>query len=131
MKNNTIDPITILPDSTPAFRNPKECSTRILAIRDALDILSGKWKIPIIGVLGFGKMRFKELQREIQGITGKMLAKELRDLELNRLVTRTVIDTKPISVEYELSEYGHTLGKVIAELHNWGLQHRHTIMNED
>lgn len=110
-------------------RNSKECSSRILAIRDALDILSGKWKIPIIGVLGFGKLRFKELQREIQGVTGKMLSKELRELELNKLITRTVKDTKPVTVEYELTEYGQTLEKVISELHSWGLQHRQTIMN--
>jgi DNA-binding HxlR family transcriptional regulator len=131
MENQVNEPKGIFPGNGSNVRNPKECSIRIMAIRDALDILSGKWKIPIIGVLGFGKMRFKELQREVNGITGKMLSKELRDLEINKLVTRTVLDTKPVTVEYELTDYGLTLGKVIAELHNWGLQHRHTMMKEE
>lgn len=101
-----------------------ECSSRNMAIQDALEILHGKWKLPIIVVLMFGARRFKEMEREITGITAKMLSKELKDLEMNLLVKRTVYDTMPVTVEYELTEYGHTLKKVISELYNWGSQHR-------
>lgn len=105
-----------------------ECSQKLLPVRDALDILSGKWKLPIIVSLSFGPKRFKVMQREVEGITAKMLSKELRDLEMNQLVTRTVYDTKPVSVEYELTKYGDTLQDVIAELGNWGAKHRKRII---
>lgn len=106
----------------------KECGNALLAVRDTMDILSGKWKIPIIGSLSFGKKRFKELQRAIDGIAAKMLSKELRELEINELVTRTVYDTKPVTVEYELTAYGKTLEKLIMELVNWGMIHRKRII---
>lgn len=107
-----------------------ECRQHILAINDALDILRGKWKIQIIGALIFGKKRFKELQREVGGITAKMLSKELRDLEMNELVIRSVHDTIPVTVEYELTDYGATLQKVIDELHAWGTKHRKRIIKK-
>ena len=79
-----------------------ECGKRIMAVRDALDILNGKWKLPIIISLIYGDKRFKEMEREIEGITAKMLSKELKDLEINQLVKRTVYDTMPVTVEYSL-----------------------------
>jgi len=106
------------------------CTKSMLPVRDALDILSGKWKLPIIIALGFDNHRFKELQREIQGITAKMLSKELRDMEINLLVKRTVYDTKPVTVEYELTTYGHSLERVIEELREWGTQHRKRILKK-
>jgi DNA-binding HxlR family transcriptional regulator len=104
------------------------CTAHLMAVSDAMDVLSGKWKIHIIGALRFGKRRFKQLQRDINGITPKMLSKELRDLEINELVTRTVYDTKPVTVEYELTPYGKTLEKVILELATWGHNHRKRMM---
>lgn len=113
-----------------AGANPQACASQLLAVRDSMDALSGKWKIAIIGALRFGKRRFKELQREIEGITAKMLSKELRDLEMNELVSRTVKDTKPVTVEYELTAYGESLEKVILELVVWGVNHRKRIMRK-
>lgn len=102
---------------------------RVLAIRDAMDVLSGKWKILLIGVLLFkGKMRFMELLRHLDGIGAKMLSKELQDLEANQLVTRTVLQTKPITVEYEVTPYGRTLEQVVLEILSWGVSHRERIM---
>ncbi len=108
----------------------KTCAMKMMAVRDTLDILSGKWKITIIVALQFGKRRFKELQREVSGITAKVLSKELRDLELNQLVVRTVYDTKPVTVEYELTPYGKSLEKIIDEMRNWGINHRHRIIGK-
>ncbi len=105
-----------------------ECAKQLLAINDALDMLKGKWKIRIIGSLTFGKKRFKEMQRDVQGITAKMLSKELKELEVNALVVRTVHNTIPVTVEYELTEYGKTLDSVIEELRNWGTKHRKRII---
>jgi DNA-binding HxlR family transcriptional regulator len=102
---------------------------RLLGMRDAMDILSGKWKMQIIAVLLFkGKMRFMDLQRVVDGIGAKMLSKELHDLETNTLITRTVRNTKPITVEYEITPYGRTLENVVTEIVGWGMEHRKTIM---
>jgi len=104
------------------------CKGQIRAVHDTLDLLSGKWKITIISSLSFnGKRRFMELQREVEGIGAKMLSKELKDLEINDLVVRTVYDTKPVTVEYELTPYGKTLHAVIHEMSKWGHQHRKRI----
>jgi len=101
------------------------CTYTFLAINDTMELLSGKWKIKIIGALILkGKMRFMDLQRNVNGIAAKMLSKELQDLETNELVRRSVLNTKPISVEYEITEYGKTLEKILEELANWGIEHR-------
>lgn len=101
------------------------CQTRITAIKDSMEILSGKWKFHILGTLmQGGKMRFMDLLREVDGIAAKMLSKELRDLELNQLIHRTVLNTKPVTVEYEISEYGKTLEPIIDEIAKWGTTYR-------
>ena len=101
------------------------CKTRITAIKDTMEILSGKWKFHILGTLIQGdKLRFMDLLREVDGIGAKMLSKELQDMEMNRLVTRTVQNTKPITVEYEITEYGKTLEPIIDEISKWGTAYR-------
>jgi len=108
-------------------QNP--CKGHLRAIHDTLDILSGKWKISILGSLIFyGTQRFGELQREVTGIGAKMLSKELRDLEINGLVKRTVLDTKPVTVEYQMTPYGETLKDIIMAMSDWGQQHRERII---
>ena len=83
--------------------------------------MSGKWKLPIIGSLMFGKKRFRELERDIPKITPRMLSKELKDLELNGMVSRTVYDTIPVTVEYELTKSGFTLSEVLDKMMEWGV----------
>lgn len=114
----------------PEGRNPAACTKAILPVRDALDILSGKWKLPIIIALSFGNKRFSQMAREIPGITDKMLAKELRDLEMNQLVKRTVFDSLPVIVEYSMTTHGKTLENLIHELQKWGMLHRKRIINK-
>ena len=111
-------------------RTRKACTAHLVPIRDALDILGGKWKIPILMSLTFGEKRFKELTREV-GVTPKMLSKELKELELNQLVTRTVIDSTPVTVIYSLSEYGNSIYPVVDALKNWGSAHRKRIKGEE
>tara|TARA_R110002012_G_scaffold66476_6_gene173624 strand:- start:36803 stop:37189 length:387 start_codon:yes stop_codon:yes gene_type:complete len=107
-----------------------KCMGLLLPVRDALEVLSGKWKLQIIVALTFDTKRFREIAREVSGITDKMLSKELKDLEENQLVKRTVKDSFPPSVEYNLTEHGKTLQKVIGELREWGVMHREKIMGE-
>lgn len=114
----------------PSVLSKQECVGRLLPVQDALDILQGKWKLLIVVTLTYGPKRFKQIQRDIDGITAKMLSKELKDLEMNELVERTVYATTPVTVEYSMTPYGHTLKKLIAELHNWGTQHRKRVMRK-
>jgi DNA-binding HxlR family transcriptional regulator len=112
--------------------NVKSCSSEfILAVNDTLNVLSGKWKLPIIGALLFGKKRFKELERGIPNITARMLSKELKELELNGMVKRTVYDTIPVTVEYELTKSGQSLTMVLDAMAVWGLRLRKSVMSSE
>lgn len=102
-----------------------------LAVNDTVNVLSGKWKLPIMASLLFGKKRFKELEREIPKITPRMLSKELRDLEMNGMVTRTVYDTIPVTVEYEFTESGRKIKEVLDAMVEWGINHRKEVLNKD
>jgi|SRR5699024_5172835 len=102
-----------------------ECLRSLQAIKDTQDLLSGKWKISIIGALYYNeKFRFMNLKRHIEGIAPKVLSKELKDLEKNHLVKRTVKDTMPITVEYELTPQGKSLNKVIEAMGEWGIKYK-------
>lgn len=95
-----------------------------LALRDAIELLSGKWKFCIIQNLFAKKtMRFKDLQETV-GITPKVLSKELDELEQNLLITRTVNDTKPVTVSYSLTEHAQETQPVINALLEFGKKHR-------
>jgi len=106
----------------------EECTGMVLPVRDALEILYGKWKLPIILSLSLGRKRFKEISRAVGGITDKVLSKELKELEMNQLISRTVYDAFPPVVEYAITEHGESLEKVIEELRIWGLEHRKKII---
>lgn len=110
--------------ATKSKEDEQTCKGYVLPIKDTLDVISGKWKLPILGSLFEGKKRFKELERSIPAITPRMLSKELRELEINQLVSRTVYDTIPATVEYEMTPYGHSLDKVLEALMVWGTNHR-------
>lgn len=104
------------------------CSKNSLAIRDTLDIVGGKWKLPILYVLvSGGPKRFKELQRTLEGITSRMLSKELKELELNQMVNRESFDTAPMTVIYSVTDHGRSLRPVIQALNDWGTHHRKRI----
>ena len=102
----------------------------MVPVRDALEIFSGKWKIPIITALTFYETcGFKELERIVEGITPKMLSKELKFLETNLLITRKVENTRPVTVSYSITDYGKTCKSVLSELYSWGVGHRRKIFN--
>lgn len=104
----------------------------MVPIRDTLEIFSGKWKIPIITALNFYEScGFKELENIIEGITPKMLSKELKHLESNLLITRKVENTRPITVTYSITDYGRTCSSVMSELYRWGVEHRKKVHGID
>ncbi|GAB3494336.1 helix-turn-helix domain-containing protein [Spirosoma knui] len=106
------------------------CPKTILSIKDALEAVEGKWKLLILFALSSGPKRFKQLAKEVNGITDKTLSKELKSLEANRLITRAVYDTFPPTVEYAITQHGKSLENVINELHYWGLSHRQLIIGK-
>lgn len=114
------------------YIGPAFCRYRTNAVKDSMDLLTGKWKIHILGTLLYGgKMRFMDLQREIEGIGSKMLSKELQDLEMNQLITRTILATKPITVEYALTDFGRTLEPIIDAVAQWGIDYRKTVIGSN
>lgn len=100
----------------------------VLAIHDTMNVISGKWKLPIVGALLEGKKRFSELGKVIPSITPKMLSKELKELEINGIVTRTVYDSIPVTVEYELTASGYSIREVLDVMVGWGKKHRRAVM---
>nr|WP_297309742.1 helix-turn-helix domain-containing protein [uncultured Flavobacterium sp.] len=110
----------------------KSCKVKINAIKDTMQLLSGKWKFHILGTLLIhNKLRFTDLLREIDGIGSKMLSKELQDLEINHLISRTVINSKPITVEYEMTQFGRTLEPIIDEIADWGISYRKSVIENN
>ncbi|MBB5622890.1 DNA-binding HxlR family transcriptional regulator [Pedobacter cryoconitis] len=105
----------------------EECAGSLKNVLDALYVLNGKWKVALILCLVQSSKRFNEIQHEITGISSKVLAKELKDLELNDFIKRNVYPTTPVSIIYEATEYSQTLKNVIGELSAWGEQHREKI----
>ena len=89
-------------------------------IRDVLEILGGKWAFSIVYALLDGKKRFKELERSIEGINTRMLVKELKSMEANKIMTREAYATVPPTVEYTLTPKGKKLEPILAELYKWG-----------
>jgi DNA-binding HxlR family transcriptional regulator len=112
------------------LHNDEVCKVSSAAVRDTLYVLSGKWKLPILISLKAGPKRFKELHRLLDDITPKVLSKELKELEMNDFVTRTVYATSPVTVEYELTKYSHSLDDIIHAMRDWGLKHRKRIMKK-
>ncbi|MCM0668075.1 winged helix-turn-helix transcriptional regulator [Flavobacterium tyrosinilyticum] len=107
------------------------CSEELMAMRDSLDVLGGKWKLMILRFLTnrtHQVIHFKKMQREIDGISAKMLSKELKELETNLLITRAEQNTKPATVVYAITEYGKSVLPVTETLVNWGLAHREKII---
>jgi len=104
-----------------------ECTRSLRNVLDTLYVINGKWKLALILSLMQSSKRFNEIQHQITGISSKILAKELKDLELNGFITRTVFPTTPVSIIYEATEYSRTLKNVLAELSVWGEQHREKV----
>jgi DNA-binding HxlR family transcriptional regulator len=98
------------------------------ALQDTLYFIGGKWRLPIINSICNGNRRFREIERSIPGITTRMLSKELKDMEANKLVKRTVYADTPVTVEYEPTEHCRSFGNIIMEMIRWGTEHRKVVI---
>ncbi|MAO16377.1 helix-turn-helix transcriptional regulator [Flagellimonas marinaquae] len=102
----------------------------IQSVMDALEIIGGKWKFPIIYSLCQSKKRFNELQADLKGVSPRALSNALKDLEVNGLVNREVFPTVPTTVEYSLTDYGDELETVLVAIQDWGKKHRERIIGK-
>lgn len=100
------------------------CQAKLRASRDALEVIQGKWRIPIIVSLTYGNKRFGEIRKDIEDISPKMLSQELKELEMNKLISRTLYDSMPVTVEYALTPLGKSLNNLLQELLEWGIHFR-------
>ena len=94
------------------------------AVSGVLARIGDKWSVLIVSRLGNGRMRFNELKRDIGGISQRMLTLNLRNLERDGLITRTVFPTVPPRVEYELTPLGRSLLAPVSALGNWARHNR-------
>lgn len=111
-------------------KNHTECLAAMLPVRDAIDVISGKWKLMILISISSGNNRFREIERSIPKITSKVLAKELKDLEEHLLIKRTVYNESPVVVEYTTTPYTNSLQTVIKALRDWGINHRKKVIGK-
>lgn len=103
-----------------------EASTKEFdTLLDTIYVIGGKWKMPIIfAICTGGPQRFTDIERSVPKISPRMLARELKDMEMNKLITRTVYPEMPVRIEYETTEYCKTLVPVIQCMIDWGTTHR-------
>lgn len=108
----------------------EECNTVLMAVSDALYAIGGKWKLMIIIAMARGNKRFTEIQRQVNGISARVLSSELKELEQNGFIIKKVAVGYPVSIEYELLPYSQTLEEVVGAMTKWGIQHRQKIRAE-
>jgi DNA-binding HxlR family transcriptional regulator len=109
----------------------RSCTKSLGALEDALYVIGGKWKLKVIIALKEkGNMRFNELQRTVAGVSAKVLSYELKELEMNGFIKKSVYTSPAILVEYELTGYSDTLDGVLQALVRWGARHREKIKRE-
>ncbi|WP_404336897.1 winged helix-turn-helix transcriptional regulator [Sphingomonas sp. MMS12-HWE2-04] len=109
-------------DDTELETLSRKAQSDMARVRPVLDKIADKWTIMILTVLCPKPSRFNEIKRRLDGITHKSLADALKRLERNGLVTRTVLPTAPIGVQYAISPLGHSLRQPFEALCNWALE---------
>ncbi|MBD2770222.1 helix-turn-helix transcriptional regulator [Hymenobacter sp. BT664] len=95
----------------------------VCPVRTTLNVLGGKWKLLILSYLLDEPRRYGELRRLMPEITEKMLIQELRELETDGIVARTIHQVVPPRVDYSLTEQGQRVRSVFTELLGWGIQY--------
>jgi DNA-binding HxlR family transcriptional regulator len=97
----------------------------VMALKDALNVINGKWKLAIVCTLLNEERRFSDIEKLIKGITPRMVSKELKELEINGVVKKMLIEDKQSKVmKYGLTQSGKQLSKVIESMVIWGQEHR-------
>ncbi|MCG2616332.1 helix-turn-helix transcriptional regulator [Terrimonas sp. NA20] len=107
--------------------NPRNQKEEVQALQDTIYAIGGKWRLLIINSICTGNRRFRDIQRSIPGLTTRMLSRELKDMEANQLIRRTVTEDTTVTVEYSETDYCLSFGAIILEMIIWGKMHRERI----
>jgi DNA-binding HxlR family transcriptional regulator len=97
------------------------------AARSFFDQVANKWSVMILTLLTQKPTRFNEIKRRLEGITHKALTQALRRLERNGLISREVLNTSPVAVEYSITDLGRTLQIPFGAMYDWSIKHLHVI----
>jgi DNA-binding HxlR family transcriptional regulator len=97
------------------------------AARSFFDQAANKWSVMILTILSQKPTRFNEFMRRLEGISHKALTQSLRKLERNGLISREVISSSPVAVQYSLTDLGETLQKPLTAVYDWAIDHLHEI----
>ncbi|QNF32836.1 helix-turn-helix transcriptional regulator [Adhaeribacter swui] len=115
--------MSVIKETSTTFANKKALADECLEVYAAYTI-GGQWALVICSWLINGKLRFSELKGHLPTITERMLTLQLRKLEQNKIVQRTVYAEVPPRVEYELTPIGYELKPIILQLESWGKKHK-------
>ena len=107
-----------------------QCKTEVVPIMDAMYVISGKWRIPITIALMEGNRRFSEIMKEVPKIASKVLAQQLKEMELNGFVEKKIYNETTTRIEYELTEYSWSIKPIILTLRDFGIMHREKLRQE-
>ena len=97
-------------------------------VQDVIDIIGGRWRGAILASLCDKEKRFNELKRDLGSITPRTLTKELKYLELNKLVSREVDVSSAGAISYSLTKHGNSLEPLIGQIVVWGQKHRKVVL---
>ncbi len=106
----------------------KQKQIQLRDVQDVIDIIGGRWRGAILASLCDKEKRFNELKRDLGNITPRTLTKELKYLEMNKLVSRKVDASSGVSVSYSLTKHGKSLEPLIGQIVVWGQKHRKIVL---
>lgn len=106
----------------------KQKQVQLRDVQDVIDIIGGRWRGAILASLCDKEKRFNELKRDLGSITPRTLTKELKYLELNKLVSREVDTSSAVTISYSLTKHGKSLEPLIGQIVAWGQKHRKVVL---
>ncbi|MGY4572026.1 helix-turn-helix domain-containing protein [Bradyrhizobium sp. USDA 3256] len=119
MQNEAHRPEFIYPPELELWPFPADCPNRVL-----IEEIADKWTILVIAALSRGPTRFNQLKRALEPVTQKSLTQTLRRLERSGMVSRKVLDTSPVAVEYAITPLGRTLGGPFSAIYRWAVAYQ-------
>lgn len=106
----------------------KQKQIQLRDVQNVIDMIGGRWRGAILASLCDKEKRFNELKRDLGSITPRTLTKELKYLEMNKLVSREVETESAVSVVYSLTKHGKSLEPLIGQIVIWGQKHRKVVL---
>lgn len=111
-------------------KEERHIQDKIKAVQDTMFVIGGKWKMSILVAIYHGNKRFNDISTAVPKITSRVLSKELKHLEENLLIKRTIVSDYPIKIEYTPTDYFLSITEIIRPMENWGKNHRKKLMGK-